>query len=141
MRPHFGALVCTWLVSSLTAGLVSTVTGNVENLVGDGSAAGILDATVGWLVYTFPVSAFIIGIFFLPLAIVLELRAVSFAGAYIAAGLFAVTLFITLIFGVSALPHGLALLALPGVLGGATWWFLAIRKSVAASLEIGIDHA
>ena len=129
MRPHFGALFCTWVVGSLSAGLISTLQGNVENLVGDGTPIGILDATAGWLVFTSPVSALIVGFFFLPIALLLEWKGVRFVAAYIAASLAAVALFIALFFGASALPHGLAVLGLPGMLGGATWWMTAVWSS------------
>jgi hypothetical protein len=128
MRPHFAALFFTWLTGSLTAGLISTSQGNVENLVGDGTLLGILDATAGWLVYTFPYCAFIVGFLFLPLAVLMESGGAKALPFYIGAGVVAVAVN-ALIFAPSAFLTAFGLLVLPAVVGGTTWWALAIRPS------------
>ena len=128
MRPHFGALFFTWLAGSLSAGLISTLQGNVENLIGDGTPFGILDATAGWLVYTFPYVAFVIAIFFLPMAVFLEWRGAKGLPLYVGAGLIAVALH-ALVIAPSSFVRAFGMLALPAVIGSITWWAVAIRRS------------
>ncbi|MEO7186982.1 MAG: hypothetical protein ABIW58_01085 [Sphingomicrobium sp.] len=119
--------------------MASTLAGNVENLLGDGTVLGILDSTAGWLVFTFPVTAFVTVFFFLPLAVLLEARGIRSALAYVLVGLAAVSLFVVLFFGPSALPHSLTLLGAPALLAGATWWYAAIHKRPDA-LELRNNH-
>jgi hypothetical protein len=128
MRPHFGALFFTWLTGSLATGLISTLQGNVENLVGDGTLVGILDATAGWIVYTFPYAAFVIAIFFLPIVVLIEWRRGKALSLYVAAGLLAVALH-ALVVAPSSFVKAFGLLALPAVIGSVTWWLLAIRRA------------
>jgi len=134
VRPHFGALFFTWLAGSLTAGLISTLQGNVEDLVGDGSVLGILDATAGWLVYTFPYAAFVIAIFFLPMAAFLEWRRAKALPLYVCAGLIAVALH-ALVVAPSSFVTAFGLLALPAVVGSITWWALAIWRTNSADAD------
>jgi hypothetical protein len=131
MPPHFGALFFTWLAGSLTTGLISTVQGNVENLVGDGSFLGIVDATAGWLLYTFPYAVFVIAIFFLPMAVFLEWRGARALPFYVGAGLIAVALH-ALVVAPSSFGRAFGLLALPAVIGSMTWWAIAIWRTNSA---------
>lgn len=135
MRPHFGALFFTWLAGSLTAGLISTWQGNVENLRGDGSLLGIVDATAGWLVYTFPYAAFLLGFFFLPIAALLEWKGARALPLYIGGALLAVVLHLLLFVPSSALIGAFSILALPAIVSGLVWWALAIRRTTSSEQQ------
>jgi hypothetical protein len=87
--------------------------GNVESLRGDGSLLAILDATAGWLVYTFPYTAFFVGLFFLPIAVLLEWKGARGLASHIAGALAGVVIYLALFASPSDYAGGFSILALP----------------------------
>lgn len=125
----------TWLVASLAAGTASTVMGYVENLKGDGSLLGILDATGGWLLGTLAPACFFLTFFFLPVAMLLQWRNIGSPISYATGGTVAGVLALVIFVSPELYSTWLWLLVLPGCLAGLTWWLLVVRADAKSGLR------
>jgi hypothetical protein len=125
LRP--GALLATWLVASLAAGIASTAMGYVENLKGDGSLLGILDATGGWLLGTLAPACFFLTFFFLPVVALLQWKSVRSLFAYVLGGGLGGVVSMAVFVWPEVYSEWLWFLVVPGCLAGMTWWLLVIR--------------
>jgi hypothetical protein len=105
--------------------------GYIENLRGDGSLLGVLDATGGWLLGTLAPACFFIAFFFLPIVILLEWRNVRALLPYVLGGGLGGALAMAIFVWPAVYSDWAWLLVIPGFLAGATWWLLAIRPAVS----------
>jgi hypothetical protein len=137
LRP--GALLLTWLVASLAAGIASTLLGFVENLRGDGSILGVLDATGGRLLGTLAPAFFFIAFFFLPIVTLFEWWNVRTALPYVIGGGFGGTLAMAVFVWPAVYSDWVWLLVVPGFLAGATWWLLVVRPATKDSQRAAHD--
>jgi hypothetical protein len=113
--------------------------GNVENLRGDGSLLGMLDATGGWLLGTLAPAFFFIAFFFLPIVILLEWRDARAPLLYVLSGGLAGTLAMVIFVWPAVYSDWVWLLVVPGLLAGATWWLLVVRPAGTENLRTARD--
>ncbi|HEU5285088.1 MAG TPA: hypothetical protein VFU20_01090 [Sphingomicrobium sp.] len=109
--------------------------GYVENLKGDGSLLGILDATGGWLLGTLAPAWFFLTFFFLPVVTLLQWKDVRSPLLYILGGGLGGASAMVVFVWPAAYWAWLWLLVVPGCLAGITWWLLVVRRDPNVALQ------
>lgn len=133
LRP--AALAATWLAASLAAGVGASLQGFAEGVWGDGTAFGIVDATLGWLLGTLLPSGLALVFVFLPIAALLEYRGARSPLAFLLGGAIAGALPIALFASPHAYGQSVLLLLVPGIAAGAVWWLLAIAPQASSATD------
>jgi hypothetical protein len=127
MHVRLPAFAGTLLIASLTAGAASSLLGYREGLWYDGTCAGTLDATFGWLLGTLPPAILFMALVFAPIMGLLEYKGFRGPLPYAAGGAFAGAFLVVLFVYPAVYFDWAMLLVIPGVVAGAAWWWMAIR--------------